>query len=61
MMKSWGYGKGYDSPHDHEGGWVQAQFLPEKIKGKRFYVPTARGSEKKFQEFLSLRRDKSST
>lgn len=61
MMKNWGYGKGYVYPHNHEGGWVEAQYLPEKIKQKRFYVPTARGSEKKFQEFLSLRGKKNST
>lgn len=61
MMKTWGYGKGYDYPHNHEGGWVQAEYLPEKLKGKRFYIPTARGSEKKFQEFLSLRGKKNTT
>lgn len=54
-MKDWGYGKGYDYPHQHETGWTEAQYLPEKIKQKRFYVPTAHGSEKKFQEFLGRR------
>ncbi len=61
MMKNWGYGKGYDYPHNHEGGWTEAQYLPEKIKQKKFYAPTARGSEKKFQEFLSLRGKKNPT
>ncbi|NBX68390.1 MAG: replication-associated recombination protein A [Proteobacteria bacterium] len=61
MMKNWGYGKNYQYPHNHEGGWVEAQYLPEKIKGKRFYLPTARGSEKKFQEFLSVRGKKTTT
>ncbi|MFM8313904.1 MAG: replication-associated recombination protein A [Deltaproteobacteria bacterium] len=54
-MKNWGYGKNYDYPHNHESGWVDAQYLPEKIKQKRFYRPSHRGSEKKFQEFLSVR------
>lgn len=61
MMKNWGYGKGYDYPHNHEGGWVEAQYLPEKIKDKRFYSPTARGSEKKFQDFLAARGKKNPT
>jgi putative ATPase len=55
MMKDWGYGKGYDYPHNHETGWTPAQYLPDRLKTKRFYVPTSRGSEKKFQEFLRLR------
>jgi putative ATPase len=61
LMKEWGYGKGYDYPHSHESGWTQAQYLPEKIKQKRFYVPTNRGSEKKFQDFLSVRGKKNPT
>lgn len=54
-MKEWGYGKGYDYPHDHPGGWVKVEYLPEKIKTKRFYRPTPNGNEKKIQEFLKLR------
>lgn len=52
MMKEWGYGKGYDYPHEHEGARTEAEYLPEKIKAKKFYRPSDRGSEKKFQEFL---------
>lgn len=58
LMKEWGYGKGYDYPHSHETGRTQAQYLPDKIRTKRFYRPTDRGSEKKFQEFLKGRSDK---
>lgn len=52
MMKQWGYGKGYDYPHSHNGAWTEAEYLPEKLKNKKFYRPSDRGSEKKFQEFL---------
>ncbi len=54
-MKDWGYGKGYDYPHNHPNGWVKAQYLPDEIKDKRFYRPCANGSEKKLQEFLKER------
>lgn len=60
-MKNWGYGQGYDYPHNHESGWTQTQYLPEKLKATRFYVPTNRGSEKKFQEFLAARGKKTTT
>lgn len=51
-MKDWGYGKGYQYPHSAEGGWVKEDYLPNAIRGKRFYLPTQRGSEKRFQEHL---------
>lgn len=54
-MKDWGYGKGYDYPHNHPMGWVSAQYLPDEIKNKRFYRPSANGSEKKLQDFLKER------
>ena len=31
---------------------VSVEYLPEKLKGRQFYRPSDRGSEKKFQEFL---------
>ena len=55
LMKEWGYGKGYDYPHQHEAGWVPVQYLPDEIKEVRFYIPSHHGSEKKFQEFLKNR------
>ncbi len=45
LMKSLGYGRGYRLPHDFEGAHVQQDYLPEPLKGKRFYVPTDRGYE----------------
>ncbi len=54
-MKEWGYGKGYDYPHDHPGAVAKAQYLPDAIKEKRFYRPSNNGSEKKLNEFLKER------
>jgi putative ATPase len=29
---------GYKYPHDY-GGWVEQQYLPDKIKDEKFYIP----------------------
>ncbi len=55
QMKEWGYGKGYQYPHNAEEGWVPEQYLPDVLKEIRFYRPSQHGSEKKFQEFLKGR------
>lgn len=54
-MKQWGYGKGYQYPHDFDGGWRPAQYLPDRLKNRRFYHPTDRGAEHRFREFLKVR------
>jgi putative ATPase len=42
---------GYIYPHDHPigtfGGWVDQEYLPEKLKGTQYYHPTEAGEEKK--------------
>ena len=38
-MKQLGYGKEYKYAHSYEGNFVDQDFLPEKIKHKRFYKP----------------------
>ncbi len=37
------------------GGFVLANYLPEKLKGKRFYFPKDEGAEKKVKELLERR------
>ena len=37
LMSEAGYGKGYKYAHDFAGGFVEQEFLPESISGKRFY------------------------
>lgn len=46
LMKNIGYGKGYKYAHDYKEGCVSQEYLPENLKGKRFYHPTERGYEK---------------
>jgi len=36
--KALGHGVGYQYPHGH-GGWVEQQYLPDKLSGRRYYVP----------------------
>jgi putative ATPase len=57
MMKEWGYGKGYEYPHEREGGKTSVEYLPERIKSKRFYEPSASGVEARFAEFLKRHQD----
>lgn len=45
LMKSLGYGKGYQYAHDHKGGYVVQSYLPETLEHSRFYTPTDRGYE----------------
>jgi putative ATPase len=51
LMKSIGYGKEYQYPHDHKGGHVKnVQYLPDQLKNKSFYEPGERGYEKIIKE-----------
>ncbi len=46
LMKQLGYGKDYKYAHDYPGHFVQMQFLPDSLRGKRFYTPGEIGYEK---------------
>ena len=48
--KELGHGAGYKYPHSH-GGWVDEQYLPDKLSGRRYYVPI-RGVERGMAERL---------
>ena len=39
LMKDLGYGQDYRYPHDYDGNWVEQDYLPEALKGKRYYSP----------------------
>ena len=42
-MKSLGYGKGYQYAHDAADAVTGMECLPERLQGRRYYRPTARG------------------
>ncbi|MEA2682456.1 MAG: putative ATPase [Chloroflexota bacterium] len=46
------HGDGYQYPHDFDGGWVAQQYLPDRLRGARFYEPVDRGREKAIRERL---------
>ncbi len=54
LMKDLGYGKEYKYAHSYEGNFVEQDFLPEKIKDKRFYNPQNNPSEQKILERLRM-------
>lgn len=50
--KRLGHGKGYVYPHDSEIGVVAQQYLPDELRGRRYYEPTNHGSERDVQARL---------
>ena len=46
LMKSLGYGKGYEYAHDAADAITGMDCLPERLQGRQYYRPTGRGYEK---------------
>jgi putative ATPase len=46
LMKGMGYGKEYKYPHSYPGHFVEEEYLPKSLQGRRFYVPGDQGFEK---------------
>jgi len=65
LMKSIGYGKGYQYAHDEEGRVADMECLPESLAGRTWYHPTAEGREKllaqRMDEIRKIREGKRST
>lgn len=49
-----GHGVEYKYAHDYPYHIVKQQYLPDKIKSSKYYVPTANGYEQKISEYLAL-------
>ncbi len=50
LMKELGYHAGYRYSHDYENGYAEQDYLPEKLKGRKFYTPKGHGYEKTINE-----------
>ena len=50
LMKELGYSEGYKYAHDYEGNFVEQQFLPDALKGARFWHPQQNPAEIKLSE-----------
>lgn len=46
----------YKYPHDYPKGWVEQDYLPEKLKGTVFYEPSTHGAEKSLKELQAWRK-----
>ncbi|MEO7668314.1 MAG: replication-associated recombination protein A, partial [Polyangia bacterium] len=56
LGKSLGWGSGYQYPHDHPGHHVREEYLPDQLRGHRYYQPSAQGREKAIAERLAALR-----
>lgn len=52
LMKDLNYGKDYQYAHDFEGNFVDQEFLPEKLKGKKLYDPGNNARENEMRTHL---------
>ena len=52
LMKDLGYGSNYEYSHDYDRGFSPQEYLPEEIKGTRFYTPGSNPAEGKLQAYL---------
>jgi putative ATPase len=55
LMKNMDYGKGYQYAHSYEGNFVSMEFLPDELKGSKFYDPGNNAREEEMRKFLRTR------
>jgi putative ATPase len=55
LMKELGYGDNYQYAHAYDGNFVNAEFLPEEIKGQIFYSPGKNAKEAAVKDWLKAR------
>ncbi|MBN2574631.1 MAG: replication-associated recombination protein A [Deltaproteobacteria bacterium] len=56
LGKSLGFGQGYQYPHNFEGHYVVEDYLPEKLRGRRYYEPSRSGRECDIAAYLATLR-----
>ena len=56
LMKSIGYGKGYQYPHDHDRAWAEQSYAPDGIELPKFYEPSELGFEKTIRDYEKWRK-----
>ena len=54
LMEDVGYGKGYRYAHDYKDAYTAQEYLPEAIRGHRFYEPSDRGFEQTIKKRLDF-------
>lgn len=56
LMKSLGYGKHYKYPHDYPNHYVEQQYLPDNLKGRKFWEAQPNESETRIINGLNARK-----
>lgn len=59
LMKDLGYGKDYKYSHEGDNHYIAQQYMPDKLKGSRFWNPCRNASENKLQANLKLMKGES--
>lgn len=55
LMKQMDYGKDYQYAHQYENNFIELEFLPDNIRGQKFYEPGENAREKEIRSFLKTR------
>jgi putative ATPase len=55
LMKQLNYGQSYLYAHDYPGNFVEQEFMPDVVAGKRFYAPQENAAEARLRVFLAER------
>ena len=56
LMRTIGYGKGYQYPQDYADAMTDQNYLPDELKGETYYQPSGRGYEIRIREALERAR-----
>jgi len=55
LMKKLDYGKGYQYAHDYDDNFVNMEFLPDNLRGTKFYQPGNNPREEELRKYLRVR------
>ncbi len=55
LMKEIGYSDGYRYAHDYTGNFVEQEFLPDSLRGTKFYEPGDNAKERDTRKLLQWR------
>jgi len=55
LMKDMSYGKGYQYAHDYQGNFAAMEFLPDELKGVKFFEPGNNTREDEIRKYLKVR------
>jgi putative ATPase len=55
LMKKLDYGQGYQYAHDYEDNFVNMEFLPDNLRGTKFYEPGNNPREEELRKYLRVR------